>query len=80
MTDTPAHLAGRPGRLIAASLRPGEQLTGRIEEICRDNGVRTAIITSVIGTISEVYTCETRATSRRYPSVKNMNSLTTLTR
>lgn len=54
-SDTLSHLAGRPGRLIAASLRPGEQLTGRIEEVCRENGVQTAVIASAIGTISEVY-------------------------
>jgi predicted DNA-binding protein with PD1-like motif len=48
-------LAGRPGRIIAGSLRPGEQLTTRIEEICAEHGVRTAVISSVIGTISEVY-------------------------
>jgi predicted DNA-binding protein with PD1-like motif len=53
--DQIVSLAGRPGRIIAASLRPGDQLTTRIEEVCAEHDVRTAVITSVIGTISEVY-------------------------
>ncbi len=48
-------LAGRPGRLIAASIKPGSQLTDSIEEICRTHGVTTAVITSVIGTVEELY-------------------------
>jgi uncharacterized protein len=48
-------MAGRPGRLIAASIKPGSQLTESIEEICREHGVETAVIVSVIGTIEEVY-------------------------
>lgn len=48
-------LAGRPGRLIAASIKPGSQLTDAIEEICRRHGVHTAVITSVIGTVEELY-------------------------
>jgi len=48
-------LAGRPGRLIAASIKPGSQLTDSIEEICRTHDVKTAVITSVIGTIEELY-------------------------
>ncbi|TDE11421.1 PPC domain-containing DNA-binding protein [Jiangella asiatica] len=61
--DRIATLAGRPGRLIAASLKPGEQLTDRIEEICAEHGVRTAVIASVIGTISEVYLRNPRDTT-----------------
>lgn len=56
-------LAGRPGRLIAASLRPGEQLTTRLEEICAEHEVRTAVIKSVIGTISELYLRNPRDTT-----------------
>lgn len=48
-------LAGRPGRLIAASIKPGSQLTESIEEICRTHGVETAVIISVIGTVEELY-------------------------
>lgn len=48
-------LTGRPGRLIAASIKPGSQLTDSIEEACRVHGVQTAIITSVIGTVEELY-------------------------
>jgi predicted DNA-binding protein with PD1-like motif len=48
-------MVGTPGRLIAASLKPGAQLTDSIEQICRDHDVETAVITSVIGTISEIY-------------------------
>jgi predicted DNA-binding protein with PD1-like motif len=48
-------MAGRPGRLIAASIKPGSQLTESIEEICREHGVETAVIVSVIGTIEEIY-------------------------
>jgi predicted DNA-binding protein with PD1-like motif len=48
-------LAGQPGRLIAASIKPGSQLTDSIEEVCRINGVQTAVITSVIGTVEELY-------------------------
>ncbi len=48
-------LAGRPGRLIAASIKPGDQLTDSIEAICRQHAVETAVITSVIGTVEELY-------------------------
>lgn len=48
-------VAGRPGRLIAASLKPGAQLTDSIEEVCREHGVETAVITSVIGTVEDLY-------------------------
>lgn len=48
-------MAGRPGRLIAASLKPGDQLTDGIEQICREHDVETAVITSVIGTVSELW-------------------------
>ncbi len=48
-------LAGRPGRLIAASVKPGGQLTDSIEEVCRRHGVRTAVIASVIGTVEDLY-------------------------
>jgi predicted DNA-binding protein with PD1-like motif len=48
-------LAGQPGRLIAASIKPGTQLTDSIEEVCRIHGVQTAVITSVIGTVEELY-------------------------
>ncbi len=47
--------AARPGRIIAASLAPGAQLTDSIEQVCREHGVHTAVILSVIGTIEEVY-------------------------
>ncbi|MDG4762770.1 DNA-binding protein [Solwaraspora sp. WMMD406] len=47
--------AGHNGRVIAVSLAPGTQLTDAIEQACRDHGVETAVILSVIGTISEVY-------------------------
>lgn len=48
-------MAGRPGRLIAASLKPGSQLTDSLEEVCHEHGVETAIIVSVIGTIEELF-------------------------
>ncbi len=48
-------LAGRPGRLIAASIKPGSQLTDSIEEICQRHGVHTAVISSVIGTVEDLY-------------------------
>ncbi|MFC0531803.1 PPC domain-containing DNA-binding protein [Phytohabitans kaempferiae] len=47
--------AARNGRVIAASIKPGAQLTDSIEQACRDHGVHTAVILSVIGTIEEVY-------------------------
>ncbi len=47
-------LAGQPGRIIAANLKPGAPLTDSIEAICREHGVDTAVILSIIGTISEV--------------------------
>ncbi|MER7009426.1 PPC domain-containing DNA-binding protein [Dactylosporangium sp. NPDC000555] len=43
------------GRIIAASLKPGAQLTDSIEQVCQEHGVHTAVILSVIGTIQEVY-------------------------
>ena len=48
-------MAGRPGRIIAASLKPGDQLTDGIEQVCRQNGVESGIILSVIGTVEELY-------------------------
>ncbi len=42
-----ATVAGRPGRLIVASLKPGAQLTSSIEEVCREYEVETAVITSI---------------------------------
>lgn len=48
-------LAGRPGRLIVASIKPGSQLTDSIEEVCRIHDVHSAVITSVIGTVEELY-------------------------
>lgn len=48
-------LAGRPGRLIVASIKPGGQLTDSIEEACRTHDVHSAVITSVIGTVEELY-------------------------
>lgn len=48
-------LAGRPGRLIVASIKPGSQLTDSIEEVCREHSVHSAVITSVIGTVEELY-------------------------
>ncbi len=48
-------IAGRPGRLIAASLAPGVELTESIQEICREMDVETAVITSVIGTVEDLY-------------------------
>lgn len=54
MTDFKT-LAGRPGRLIAASLAPGAPLTDSIEDICRAHGVRTAVIASAVGTVQELY-------------------------
>jgi hypothetical protein len=56
-------LAGRPGRLIAVSLKPGDQLVTRIEEVCRQWGVQTGVIASAIGTISEVYLRNPRDTT-----------------
>lgn len=50
-----ATVAGRPGRIIAASLKPGSQLTDAIEQVCRDHEVETAVITSVIGTVEDLY-------------------------
>lgn len=50
-----ATLAGRPGRLIAASIKPGSQLTDAIEEICRHHRVHSAVISSVIGTVEDLY-------------------------
>jgi uncharacterized protein len=47
--------AAGSGRVIAASLKPGAQLTDSIEQACRDHGVHTAVILSGIGTIKEVY-------------------------
>lgn len=52
---TKVSVAGEPGRIIAASLKPGEQLTDALERICAEHEVGTAVITSVIGTISEIY-------------------------
>lgn len=56
-------LAGRPGRIIAASLKPGDQLTDGIEQVCQDNGVVTAVILSVVGTIEEIYLRNPRDTT-----------------
>ncbi|WBB81668.1 DNA-binding protein [Micromonospora sp. WMMD882] len=42
------------GRIIAASLPPGSQLTDGIEQVCVEHGVETAVILSVIGTIEEI--------------------------
>jgi hypothetical protein len=53
--STIATLAAQPGRIIAASLKPGEQLTDALERICEQHQVKTAVIMSFIGTISEVY-------------------------
>ncbi len=50
-----ATVAGRPGRLIVASLKPGAQLTSSIEEVCREYEVETAVITSVVGTVEDLY-------------------------
>lgn len=54
MTDFKT-LAGRPGRLIVASLAPGAPLTDSIENICRAHGVRTAVIASAVGTVQDLY-------------------------
>jgi predicted DNA-binding protein with PD1-like motif len=48
-------MPAEPGRIIAVSLAPGEQLTDAIESVCRERGVTTGIIKSAVGTISEVY-------------------------
>ncbi|BCJ68611.1 PPC domain-containing DNA-binding protein [Polymorphospora rubra] len=58
MTSTVPTVVSRAagnGRVIAASIKPGAQLTDSIEQVCRDHGVHTAVILSVIGTIQEVY-------------------------
>lgn len=56
-------LPGRPGRLIAASLAPGAQLTTSIEDVCRAHHIDTAVITSAVGTISQVYLRNPRDTT-----------------
>lgn len=56
-------MAAGSGRIIAATLEPGEQLVTRIEEICAEHGVQTAAITSVVGTISELYLRNPRDTT-----------------
>ncbi len=56
-------VTGTPGRIIAASLAPGSQLTDSVIEICREEGIETAVILSFIGTVNEVYLRNPRDTT-----------------
>ncbi len=56
-------VVGKPGRIIAASLAPGSQLTDSVIEICQSEGIDTAIILSFIGTVNEVYLRNPRDTT-----------------
>jgi uncharacterized protein len=56
-------VTGRPGRIIAANLRPGSQLTDSIIEICQKEGIHTAVVLSFIGTVNELYLRNPRDTT-----------------
>lgn len=58
-----ATVVGKPGRVIAASLAPGDALTDSLEAICKEHGIHTAVIVSFIGTIREVYLRNPRDTT-----------------
>ena len=58
------YMIGEPGRVIVANLVPGSQLTDLIVEICRKEGIHTAVINSFIGTVNELYLRNPRDTTK----------------
>lgn len=45
--------AGRTGRLLYARVRPNEDLVRSIEAICRDHGLRAALVRGSLGSLTE---------------------------
>jgi predicted DNA-binding protein with PD1-like motif len=57
-------VVGEPGRIVVCSLTPGSELTESIIEICREEGIDTAIVLSFIGTVNELYLRNPRDTTQ----------------